>query len=189
MTKDSWRRRGGGMGGERDREREREIGVTGQEGGGGRSRQGSTCLTKDIGEASLLCQDAWSHQWPSKSPARWGRGRAHIHERGQQEGPVRTPQTQRTDVNTHTHTHNTHSGLHICFSTRSHRKLKIKRWSPCAFLWGLWRKKDAAQIIIHNTKDQYWLHHLNTVQYSQPHNSPFSHPGPSAFFLHFHSVF
>lgn len=36
------------------------------------SRQGSTCLTKDIGEASLLCQDAWSHQWPSKSPVRRG---------------------------------------------------------------------------------------------------------------------
>lgn len=69
MTKD-WEKGGGGR---HDRDRDREMGLK----GGGMSRQGSTCLTKDIGEASLLCQDAWSHQWPSKSPVRWGGGHTY----------------------------------------------------------------------------------------------------------------
>lgn len=97
-------------GGERQRRRERDGGSRGRREGSGGSRQGSTCLTKDIGEASLLCQDAWSHQWPSKSPVRWGE-RAYIHERGQREGPVRTPQTTTYITDNNTHTHNTHTAL------------------------------------------------------------------------------
>lgn len=64
--------------GRRERVRERG-GVKGAGGREGGSTQGSTCLTKDSGEASLLCHDAWSHQWPSKSPVRWEGG--HIHTR------------------------------------------------------------------------------------------------------------
>lgn len=78
------------------------------------SRQDPACLTKDIGEASLLCQDEWSHQWPSKSPVNRGRGRAHIHKRGQREGPVRTPQST-LEHNTHKHEQTSiHSIIHTC---------------------------------------------------------------------------
>lgn len=87
----------------------------GGDGSGSVSSQDPACLTKDIGEASLLCQDEWSHQWPSKSPVNSGRGRAHVHKRGQREGPVRTPQstlqhnTRKTQrhpyIHSLTHTH------------------------------------------------------------------------------------
>lgn len=72
MTKDSgvWEDRHTG----RDREKMGEGGL------GFVSRQDPACLTKDIGEASLLCQDEWSHQWPSKSPVNRG-GAGHTYTR------------------------------------------------------------------------------------------------------------
>lgn len=103
MTKDS------GVWEDRHTGRKRERMGGGGDGSGSVSRQDPACLTKDIGEASLLCQDEWSHQWPSKSPVNSGRGRAHVHKRGQREGPVRTPQstlehnTRKTPTETPTH--------------------------------------------------------------------------------------
>lgn len=108
MTKDS------GGSGRTDRRGERERmgwGGGGEWGSGFVSRQDPACLTKDIGEASLLCQDEWSHQWPSKSPVNRGGAGAHIHKRGQREGPVRTPRstlehnTRRTHTSVHFLTH------------------------------------------------------------------------------------
>lgn len=91
----------------------------GRDGSGLVSRQDPACLTKDIGEASLLCQDEWSHQWPSKSPVNWG-GAGHTYTREDSErGPVRTPQSTlehntrkiRTDIHTfiYSHMHTAHS--------------------------------------------------------------------------------
>lgn len=113
------------------------MGVKGRREG---SRQGSTCLTKDIGEASLLCQDAWSHQWPSKSPVRWGE-RAHTHTHTRERTARGTSEdTTNHSVQTLTHTCSTHTVQNktskhsfmyartpIHTHTHTHILLKLKR--------------------------------------------------------------